>query len=251
MTTPVLPALKLDQVTVRFGGLVAVDSISMEIAPGQRWAVIGPNGAGKTTLFRSVAGEQIPTSGSINLFDKDITNKPSHQRAHRGVGRTYQITNLFLDLTVEENVLIAAQGLSRSRYVSWMPVRRKGPFRERVDWALEQVELSDRHASIVKEMSHGEQRQLELAMGLASKPRLLLLDEPAAGLSASERVVMRRLINELPRDLTMVLIEHDMDLALELVEWVVVLDNGKVIARGTPAEIRENEVVQAVYLKSD
>ncbi len=251
MTTPVLPALKLDQVTVRFGGLVAVDSISMEIAAGQRWAVIGPNGAGKTTLFRSVAGEQIPTSGSINLFDEDITNKPSHQRAHRGVGRTYQITNLFLDLTVEENVMIAAQGLSRSRYVSWMPVRHKGPFRERVDWALEQVELSDRHSSIVKEMSHGEQRQLELAMGLASKPRLLLLDEPAAGLSASERVVMRRLINELPRDLTLVLIEHDMDLALELVEWVAVLDNGKVIARGTPAEIRENEVVQAVYLKSD
>ena len=251
MTTSVLPALKLDAVTVRFGGLTAVDSISMEIPPGERWAVIGPNGAGKTTLFRSVAGEQIPTSGTIHLFDEDITSKPSHKRAHRGIGRTYQITNLFLDLTVEENVMIAAQGLSRSRFVSWMPVRHGGPFHERVDWALEQVKLTDRRGSLVREMSHGEQRQLELAMGLASKPKLLLLDEPAAGLSASERVLMRRIIDDLPRDITLVLIEHDMDLALELVQRVIVLDNGKMIADGTPDEIRGNETVQAVYLKSD
>jgi branched-chain amino acid transport system ATP-binding protein len=251
MATSVLPALKLDEVTVRFGGIVAVNSISMEISQGQRWAVIGPNGAGKTTLFRSVAGEQIPTSGTIHLFDEDITSKPPHKRAHRGIGRTYQITNLFLDLTVEENLMIAAQGLSRSRFVSWLPVRNGGPFRDRVDWALGQAELSDRRFTVVKEMSHGEQRQLELAMGLASKPKLLLLDEPAAGLSASERVHMRRLIDELPRDLTLVLIEHDMDLALELVEWVVVLDNGNMIASGPPDEIRNNETVQAVYLKSD
>ncbi|MPZ73636.1 MAG: ATP-binding cassette domain-containing protein [Nitriliruptorales bacterium] len=251
MPTSVLPALRLDEVTVRFGGLVAVDSISMEIAPGQRWAVIGPNGAGKTTLFRTVSGEQIPTSGSVALFDEDITQKPPHKRAHRGIGRTYQITNLFLELTVEDNVMIAAQGLSRSRYVSWLPVRHKGPFREQVHWALEQVKLSDKRTTLVNEMSHGEQRQLELAMGLASKPRLLLLDEPAAGLSASERVLMRRLIEELPRDLTLVLIEHDMELALEVVEWVLVLDNGKMIASGPPDEIRQNETVHAVYLKSD
>ena len=251
MPTSVLPALKLNDVSVRFGGLVAVDSISMELAPGQRWAVIGPNGAGKTTLFRTVAGEQIPTSGTIRLFDEDITSQPPHKRAHRGIGRTYQITNLFLDLTVEENVMIAAQGLSRSRFVSWVPVRKGGPFRERVDWALDQVQLTRRRSTIVKEMSHGEQRQLELALGLASKPKVLLLDEPAAGLSASERVLMRRLIDDLPNDITLVLIEHDMELALELVEWVAVLDNGKMIASGPPDEIRENETVQAVYLKSD
>lgn len=251
MTAPVLPALHLDEVSVRFGGLLAVDSISMEIAPGRRWAVIGPNGAGKTTLFRTVAGEQIPTSGSIRLFDEDITKKPAHQRAHRGIGRTYQISNLFLDMTVEENVLIAAQGLSRTRYVSWRPVRRESAFTERVDWALDQVQLSNKRHTVVNAMSHGEHRQLELALGLASKPRVLLLDEPAAGLSASERVLMRTLIEDLPSDITIVLIEHDMGLALELVEWVVVLDNGTMIAAGTPDEIRNDETVQAVYLKSE
>ena len=245
------PGLELDKVTVRFGGLVAVDSVSMQIQPGRRWAVIGPNGAGKTTLFRSVAGEQIPTSGSIRLFDEDITSKPAHRRARRGIGRTYQISNLFLDLTVEENVLIAAQGLSRTRYVSWMPVRPKNQFTDRVDWALDQVKLSDKRHAVARHMSHGEHRQLELALGLASKPKLLLLDEPAAGLSASERTLMRKLIEDLPQDLTLVLIEHDMELALELVEWVVVLDNGKTIATGAPDEIRKDETVQAVYLKSE
>ena len=251
MSASVSPALELDGVTVRFGGLVAVNAVSFAIDPGQRWAVIGPNGAGKTTLFKTVSGEQPPTSGRVVLFDQDITSKPSHRRAHRGIGRTYQVTNLFNHLTVEENVMIAVQGLSKSRFVSWRPVRSRGAFVDRVDWALEQVDLADRRSSIVDEMSHGEQRQLELAMGLASNPRLLLLDEPAAGLSASERVVMRRLLEALPRDLTLVLIEHDMNLALELVEWVIVLDNGEMIASGTPDEIRRNQTVQDVYLKSE
>jgi branched-chain amino acid transport system ATP-binding protein len=246
-----LPALDLHEVTVRFGGLLAVDRVSMTMEPGQRFAVIGPNGAGKTTLFKSVAGEIIPTSGRIELFGEDITRKPAHRRAHRGIGRTYQVTNLFPALTVEENVMIAAQGLSRTRFVTWAPVRRGGAFRDRLDWALDQVQLSHRRTRRVSELSHGEQRQLELAMGLASAPRLLLLDEPAAGLSASERVLMRRLIDGLPTELTLVLIEHDMNLALELVEWVVVLDNGDMIAEGTPDDIRGNQRVQDVYLKSD
>jgi branched-chain amino acid transport system ATP-binding protein len=213
--------------------------------------VIGPNGAGKTTLFRSVAGEVRPTAGTIRLFGEDITRKPVHQRAHRGIGRTYQVTNLFPALTVEENVMVAAQGLNRSRFRCWSPVRLSGWFGERVESALEQVQLTARRSRKVDELSHGEQRQLELAMGLASSPRLLLLDEPAAGLSASERLVMRRLIDHLPEDLTLVLIEHDMNLALELVEWVLVLDNGHAIAAGTPDEIRANQQVQDVYLKSD
>jgi branched-chain amino acid transport system ATP-binding protein len=244
-------ALKLDEVTVRFGGLVAVNAATFAIEPGKRWAVIGPNGAGKTTLFKTVSGEQIPTSGRITMFGEEITQMSPFRRAHRGVGRTYQVTNLFNDLTVEQNVLIAAQGLSRTRFRSWAPIARRSEFHDRVDRALEQVELTDRRASIVGEMSHGEQRQLELAMGIVNDPKLLLLDEPAAGLSASERVLMRRLIEGLSRDVTLVLIEHDMNLALELVEWVVVLDNGNMIAAGVPDDIRNNQTVQDVYLKSE
>lgn len=250
-TAAVLPALQLDEVTVRFGGITAVDRVSMAMEPGRRWAVIGPNGAGKTTLFRSVAGEVRPTAGTIRLFGEDVTRKPAHQRAHRGIGRTYQVTNLFPALTVEENVMMAAQGLSWSRFRCWSPVRLSGSFGDRVEWSLDQGRLTGRRSRAVDELSHGEQRQLELAMGLASQPRLLLLDEPAAGLSASERLFMRRLIDDLPDDLTLVLIEHDMNLALELVEWVIVLDNGHMIASGTPDEIRGNQQVQDVYLKSD
>jgi branched-chain amino acid transport system ATP-binding protein len=244
-------ALTLDSVTVRFGGVLAVDKVSMTVRAGERRAVIGPNGAGKTTLFRTVSGEVLPNSGTVELFGRDITRKPPNRRAHLGIGRTYQVTNLFPALSVEENVTVAAHGLSSRRFWSWWPVHLTGELGERVDRALEQVGLTNRRHRIVSELSHGEQRQLELAMGLAGAPRVLLLDEPAAGLSASERVLMRDLILGLPDDLALVLIEHDMDLALRLVDWVTVLDNGHQIAEGPPDEIRENEEVQAVYLRSD
>jgi branched-chain amino acid transport system ATP-binding protein len=245
------PALTLDGVTVRFGGVLAVDDVSMTVRAGERRAVIGPNGAGKTTLFRTVSGEILPNAGRVELFGRDITRKAPNRRAHLGVGRTYQVTNLFPTLSVIDNVTVAAHGQSRQRYYSWRPVRLRGDIGERVDWALEQVDLTDRRDRLVSELSHGEQRQLELAMGLAGQPRLLLLDEPAAGLSASERVLMRDLIVALPDDLSLILIEHDMDLALRLVDWVTVLDNGRQIADGPPDEIRENETVQAVYLRSE
>jgi branched-chain amino acid transport system ATP-binding protein len=245
------PALALDGVTMRFGGIVAVDGVSMQIGRGQRWAVIGPNGAGKTTLFKTISGELVPTSGSIALFGDDVTRKRADVRAHRGIGRTYQITELFTGLTVEENIVLAVHGLSRSRFRSWWPVRLRGEVAERVDKALEQLQLTKVRDRLVSELSHGEQRQLELAVALASGPRVLLLDEPAAGLSASERVLMRTLINGLPDDLTIVLIEHDMTLALELVQRVLAMDNGTPIAEGTPDEIRANEQVQSVYLRSD
>jgi branched-chain amino acid transport system ATP-binding protein len=246
-----VPALRLTSVTMRFGGVVAVSDVSMTVHPGQRWAVIGPNGAGKTTLFKTVAGELVPTEGTIELFGEDVTRKSADRRAHRGIGRTYQITNLFKGLSVEENVILAAQGLSRSRFRSWWPVELRGELAERVDWALEQLQLTHVRRRLVLELSHGEQRQLELALALAGRPSVLLLDEPAAGLSASERILMKHLINALPTDLTVVLIEHDMSLALELVERVLAMDNGVTIAEGTPDEIRLNERVQAVYLKSD
>jgi len=245
------PALQLNELTVNFGGIVAVDHVSMSVGVGERWGVIGPNGAGKTTLFRMVSGEVLPTSGTVTLFGRDVTRAAPYRRAHRGIARTYQITNLFLGLTVLENVTIAAQALTRSRWRSWWPVQRRGELGEKIDRALEQVDLADRRHRVVSELSHGEQRQLELAMGLAGDPKVLLLDEPAAGLSAAERVIMRRLIKELPKDLSVVLIEHDMGLVLDLVDRILVLADGHPIATGTPDEIRANEQVQAVYLRSD
>lgn len=243
------PILFVDDLTVRFGGVTAVDGVSLTVAPGARWAVIGPNGAGKTTLFRTISGEVHPTSGRVHLFGSDMSTAPPNVKAQRGLGRTYQVTNLFQDLTVEENLVIAAQARSRSRFVSWRRLKVRGWIDERVTEVLDQVGLTDLRQTVVSAMSHGEQRQLEIAMALASKPSLLLLDEPAAGLSAAERRTMRDLVEGLSRDLSIVLIEHDMQIALELVEQVLVLDNGRPIAQGEPDEIRRDQRVQDVYLK--
>lgn len=244
-------ALSLDDVTVRFGGIVAVKGVTVRVAPGERWAVIGPNGAGKTTLFRTVSGEQRPTRGHIRMFGGDVTRRSPNSRARAGLGRTYQVTNVFLGLTVLENVAIAVQAQRRGRLRSWWALRMSGPIGETADHTLERVGLLRQRDRLARELSHGEQRQLELALALAGNPRLLLLDEPAAGLSASERMLMRGLIHELPRDITLVLIEHDMSLALDLVDQVMCMDNGVPIATGTPDEIRANELVQSVYLRSD
>jgi branched-chain amino acid transport system ATP-binding protein len=250
-TTDAGIVLGLEHVTKRFGALAAVNDVSMTVRRGDRWAVIGPNGAGKTTLFRVIAGEQRPTSGTVHLFGQDVTRTPAHRRSRAGLGRTFQITNLFADMTVENNVIVAAQATVGAPYSFWRPARMNGDVAERVDAALQTVDLDDhRRTRMVKELSHGEQRQLEIAVALAQRPKLLLLDEPAAGLSASERVLMRTVVDSLPRDLSVVLIEHDMTLALGLVDWVLCMDNGETIAEGTPDDIRANEQVQAVYLKS-
>ena len=243
--------LRLDGVTVEFGGVLAVDGVSMTVHRGSRWAVIGPNGAGKTTLFRTISGEVRATRGTVELLGHEATRWPSYRRAHAGLGRTYQVTNLFSGLTVAENVAIAALGVSPRRFVSWRPFRPRGDLGDRIDAALASVDLTAQRDRVVSELSHGEQRQLELAMGLAGEPRILLLDEPAAGLSSSERVLMRDLIEGLPTDLTIVLIEHDMGLALGLVDHVVCLDNGRMIAEGSPDEIRQDARVQSVYLRAD
>ncbi|MQA95276.1 MAG: ATP-binding cassette domain-containing protein [Streptosporangiales bacterium] len=239
--------LELDAVTVRFGGLIAVDGISLTVEPGARWAVIGPNGAGKTTLFTTVAGERYPTSGRVRMFGRDVTRTPSHRRARRGLGRTYQVTNVFPRLTVVENVAVAAAAAAPGRLRFWWPGRPDG----HADETLEQCGLASRRDHLAGELSHGEQRQLELAIALAARPRLLLLDEPAAGLSAAERVLIRDLVRALPEGMSVLLIEHDIDLALDLVDQVLCMDNGEPIATGTPAEIRANEHVQAVYLRTD
>jgi branched-chain amino acid transport system ATP-binding protein len=245
------PVLLVDDVTVRFDGVVALDGVDLRVEPGDRWAVIGPNGAGKTTLFRTIMGEVYPTRGRVHLFGTDVSRVPSHKKAQRGLARTFQITNLFGALTVEENLVIAAQARSRSRFASWRPLRVRGELDERITSALESVGLTGQRSRQVSELSHGEQRQLEIAMALAGEPRLLLLDEPAAGLSAAERKGMRKLISSLPEELPTVLIEHDMNIALDLAERVLVLDNGRPIAEGSPEEIRGDQRVQDVYLKSE
>lgn len=243
--------LHVEDVVVRFGGVFAVDGVSLLVEQGSRWAVIGPNGAGKTTLFRAISGEVRPTEGRVHLFGRDTSRAQPYTKAQRGLARTYQVTNLFLALTVEENLAIAAQGRTRSRFVSWRPLRMRGWIEERINGVLAAVGLTSRRHDLVSELSHGEQRQLEIGMALATDPLLILLDEPAAGLSAAERQMMATLISSLPTDLSMVLIEHDMDIALELVEQVLVLDNGRPIAQGDPVSIRANQQVQDVYLKSD
>lgn len=244
------PILHVDDVTVRFGGVTAVDGVTLRVERGSRWAVIGPNGAGKTTLFKAISGEVRPTMGRVHLFGTDTTKAPPNKKAQRGLGRTYQVTELFQALTVEENVAIAAQARDASRFRSWRTLRIRGWIDERITAVLDQLHIADQRDIVVSEMSHGQQRQLEIAMALATDPQILLLDEPAAGLSAAERRTMKELVEGLSRDLTIVLIEHDMDIALDLVDRVLVLDNGKMISEGDPDEIRADERVQDVYLKN-
>ncbi|GBD08494.1 Lipopolysaccharide export system ATP-binding protein LptB [Candidatus Thermoflexus japonica] len=242
--------LVLDQVSRDFGGLRAVDCVSLQVAPGERRAIIGPNGAGKTTLFNLITGELAVTSGRIFLFGQDVTALPTQRRAALGLGRTYQITRIFPTLTVRENVLLAAMGLQPIKFALHRPLLPNGPIWRRTDEVLERVGLAHRAETPARALSHGEQRQLELAIALAGDPRLLLLDEPGAGLSPAERQLLYALIQSLPRTLTVILIEHDMDLALGLADRVTCLHYGRVIAEDTPDRISKNEMVQQIYLGS-
>jgi len=242
------PALALDGVTKRFGGLVAVGGVSLELPVGGRLAVIGPNGAGKSTLFKLIAGDTRVSDGTIHMFGADATRLGERRRARLGIARTFQVSNLFAELGLLDNLILAAQvGTGRSRRF-WAPQNRRDEAGRAAEAALERVGLRPDDRRSVQDLSHGEKRQLEIAMALVLKPRLLLLDEPAAGLSAAERVVLRDILEHLPEGMTFLLIEHDMTLALELVDRVLCLDNGVPLAYGTPDEIRANPAVQAVYL---
>jgi branched-chain amino acid transport system ATP-binding protein len=240
--------LKLDDVGVRFGGLKAVDGVSLGVRKGERRAIIGPNGAGKTTLFNAITGVVAPTSGRVTFDGRDVTKAAPHRRAAFGMGRTFQITNLFPTLTVRQNMQIALRGLAPRKFSFFGSAALSDAERESAERALGLSRLGARSHALVRELSYGEQRQLEMAMALATAPRLLLLDEPAAGLSPSERVIVADVIRALPSDITIVLIEHDMDLVLSLVDWVTCLNNGRFLAEGAPAEIRTNQDVQDVYL---
>ena len=231
-----------------FGGLRAVDGVELAVRPGVRRALIGPNGAGKTTLFNLIAGVLPPSSGRITLFGTDVTRVAQHRRAALGLARTYQITNLFPTLTVLQNVLLAAQAHTRARFAMLRPISRFTDLHQRAHEALAAVGLEDRAGSPVRQLSHGEQRQLEIAMALAGRPRVLLLDEPAAGLSQAEAQLMTTLLHRLDPAITLLIIEHDMDIALEVARHVTVLHYGRVIADGSRDAVRADATVREIYL---
>ena len=242
------PILTLSDVVVAFDALRAVDGVSLTVPPGQRRAIIGPNGAGKTTLFNAVAGSLPPSGGRIAFDGHDITRLPPHRRAQLGVSRTFQITNLFPRLSVQNNMVLALRGRSRRKFSLFGKADVDSAEASQIAAALHAVRIAARADVLVKDLSYGEQRQLEIALSLVTSPRLLLLDEPAAGLSPSERSMVAEIIRSLDRDITVVLIEHDMDLALGLVDLVTCMFEGRILVEQAPEEIRRNQQVQEVYL---
>jgi branched-chain amino acid transport system ATP-binding protein len=242
------PVLSLLGVTKSFGGLTAVSEVSLSVAAGERRALIGPNGAGKTTLFSLISGEQQVTSGQIRLFGRDITRLAPHRRAALGLTRTYQITNLFPRLSVMENCLLAVQGLRPMKYHLHRDLRRYPEVLEVTRAVLGAVGLLDKVGATVRDLSHGEQRQLEIALALAGSPRVLLLDEPTAGLSPAESAMMTALLKQLDPSITLLVIEHDMDVAFQLTDRITVLHHGRVVADGMREDVTASPLVQEIYL---
>lgn len=240
--------LTLENVSVTFGALRANDRVSLTVPANQRRAIIGPNGAGKTTLFNAIAGVHRVSGGTITYAGRSITRKRVDQRARLGIARTFQITNLFGGLTVGDNVQLAARGLSRRKFSLFGAGAPRGEEKDTIEQAIVDSGLTGKRDVLTRTLSYGEQRQLELALALVAKPRLLLLDEPAAGLSPAERVGMAEIIRRLPHNITLILIEHDMDLALGLVDFVTCLYSGKVLIEDVPSAIRGNLQVQEIYL---
>lgn len=241
-------SLTLRGVSKRFGGLVAVRDVNLDIAYGERRALIGPNGAGKTTLFNVIAGDLPVTGGRILLFGTDVTRMPSHKRVELGLRRTYQTSALFDALTVRENLYLAVAGPRGGHLDMVTLATRDSRVMSRVEDVAGSLGLADRLEALAGDLSHGERRQLEFGIAIAWQPRLVMLDEPAAGLSPDERKDVMRFLSALPRDITLVLIEHDMDIALNVAERATVLHEGSVVAEGTPSEITSNALVQEVYL---
>jgi branched-chain amino acid transport system ATP-binding protein len=240
--------LTLTEVVVAFDALRAVDGVSLMVPRGQRRAIIGSNGAGKTTLFNAIAGAALPTSGRIVFDGQAITRWPPQRRAQFGISRTFQITNLFPSLSVRDNMVLALRGREPRKFSLFGAPDADAAEARRISSALGAARMAARADATVKELSYGEQRQLEIALSLVTTPRLLLLDEPAAGLSPSERRMVADIIASLDRDITVVLIEHDMDLALGLVDFVTCMVEGRILVEESPAGIRRNAKVQEVYL---
>jgi branched-chain amino acid transport system ATP-binding protein len=240
-------ALVLDGVTRAFGALRAIENISFSIAAGERRAVLGANGAGKTTLFNVITGDFPASAGTVRFFGEDVTRLPPYERIRMGMRRTYQSSLLFRDLSERDNLYLAVRGVARGRY-SFLQPRATHPSRAATTELLERVRLIHIGDQLVSNLAHGQQRQLEIGMALAGAPRLILFDEPAAGLSPAERRELVALLGSLPAHMGFVLIEHDLDVALRVVERVTVMHNGRVLKHGTPGEIEGDAEVQAIYL---
>lgn len=241
--------LETENLSKAFGALMAVNGVTLEIQPGSLYSIIGPNGAGKTTLFNLFTGQFPPTSGRILFDGQDITGTPAHRIAHLGIARSFQRTNVFPALSLLDNVWVAAFARGGSwRGLAWCRADRYPEVTERALATLGDVGLKDKASQLAREISHGEQRQLELAIALAAAPRLLLLDEPAAGLSPDETQRMVGLVRELKGRYTIVLIEHKMDIIMGVSDRIAVMHFGSVIAEGAPAEIQRNDEVRRAYL---
>jgi branched-chain amino acid transport system ATP-binding protein len=241
------PVLQLRGIGRRFGGVEAVADVDLTVGAGERRAILGPNGAGKTTLFNLISGEFPPSAGTVELFGRDVTDAPARTRARMGLSRTFQTSRLFGGLSVEDNLYLAVLGVGPG-HLRLINGKADVDMRDKARAMAESVGLSDRLDTLVAELSHGEQRQLEVGMARVAEPKLMMLDEPAAGLSRAERVNLTELLLQLDPDVTLILIEHDMDVALRVAEWVTMMHDGRVIVEGTPDEIRANERVHALYL---
>ena len=244
MSEPLLRTRGIDR---RFGGVHAVSGVDFAVHPGERRALLGPNGAGKTTLFGLVSGTIRPSGGTVELFGRDVTNMPASLRTRLGLSRTFQTSRFFAGLSVVDNLYLGALGVRGGR-LRPLRTRRDAELREAARCAAARVGLADRVDMPAGQLSHGEHRQLEIGLALVAEPRLLLLDEPAAGLSRAERRLLAELLMSLERDVTLILIEHDMDVALTVSEHVTMMHEGRVILEGTPAEIRASKFVHDLYL---
>jgi branched-chain amino acid transport system ATP-binding protein len=243
-----MTALEIEGLSKSFGGLRVTRAVSLAIGAGERRLIIGPNGAGKTTLFNLITGELVPDRGIIKLFGQDISGLPCRRRAHLGMARTYQIITLFSRETILRNIMLALLGLSPLRWNAFSDLGAQQDLVERARAVLARVGLDHIAERRLAETSYGERRRVEIAMALAQKPRVLLLDEPFAGLSLEERRDVLRLVTGIPRDVTIVMIEHDMDVALDFAERITVLHFGEVVVEGTRAEVVAHPRTREIYL---
>jgi branched-chain amino acid transport system ATP-binding protein len=249
-TDSAAPILQLRGVGRRFGGLRAVADVTLAVKPGERRAILGPNGAGKTTLFNVISGEFPPSEGTIELFGRDVTREPARHRARAGLARTFQTSRLLLGLSVEDNLYLSVLGVRGGHLLPVRLPRREQEMRDRARAVAENIGLALKLGTMVRELSHGERRQLEVGMAQASSPKLMMLDEPAAGLSPAERNRLTDQLMALDPKVTLILIEHDMDVALRVAQWVTMMHDGRIVVEGSPATIRDNQLVHDLYIGS-
>lgn len=240
--------LKTEALTKRYGGLLVTDSVSIDIRSGEIHALIGPNGAGKTTLINQLSGELASASGQVWFSGNDVTKLPIHHRARSGLLRSYQITSIFDEFTVLENVVFAAMGAKGHAFRFWRPMVSEPRARQAAQQAMDDCALTAQASTLAADLAYGERRQLELAMSLAAEPKFLLLDEPMAGMSSQESVAVTSLLQRIKGRYTILLVEHDMDAVFALADRISVLVYGKLMFTGTPAEVRSHPEVRAVYL---